>query len=309
MTTLAQDSFFRANQVGWGRASDNTNVWESPIGPGTASIASNEGTMVGTGGGGDVHMVLGALTPTNINMLIRTKTTNASGDLNGFLWRWTTAASNGYRCGFFGGTTFNVDKYTSGSRANIASFSFLYSSNSFYWIRLIHTSGGTLQIRVWADGSSEPGTWNLNTTETTYASGNFGTSTFVSSVDTISFDSFTVTDNQTLINLATEAQAAFKIRTALASPARDTFKVRAVLVSQARATWKIRAVLATLSRATFKINNVLKSLATSAQATFKIKLGAVLAWITRDNQTVWTARDNKATWKTRDNEIDWRTRY
>lgn len=308
MTTLAQDTFVRANQAGWGTASDGTNTWGSPIGPGTASIASNEGTMVGTGGGGDVHMVLGSLTPTNINMLIRTKTTNAGGDLNGLLWRWTTATSNGYRCGFFGGTTFNVDKYTSGSRANIANFSFSYTSNSFYWIRLIHTSVGTLQIRVWADGSSEPGTWNLNTTETTYASGNFGTSTFVSSIDTISFDSLTVTDNQTLSNLATEAQATFKIRVPLATNARDTFKVRAVLANQARATWKIKAVLATLSRATFKIDNVLKSLATSAQATFKIKLGAVLTWITRDNQANWTARDNDATWAARDNETTWKAR-
>lgn len=202
MTILAQDTFIRANQSGFGIASDGINVWGSPINGAvaTAAISSNEGVITGTGGGGDSQIILGSLTPTDINMLIRTATNN-TGQLNGLLWRYTsTSGGSGYRCGFFGGTTFNVDKYTTGSRANIGSFSFSYTTNAFYWIRLIHTSSGTLEIRVWQDGSSEPNTFNLTQTETTYASGNFGVSMFIINPDTVSYDHLTVTDNSSAVH-------------------------------------------------------------------------------------------------------------
>lgn len=202
MTILAQDTFIRANQANFGTASDGINVWGSPINSAvaTAAISSDEGVMTGTTGGGDSQIILGSLTPTNINMLIRTSTSNTS-QLNGVLWRYTSASGgSGYRCGFFGGTTFNVDKYTAGARANIGSFSFAYTASAFYWIRLIHTSSGTLEIRVWQDGSSEPNTWNLTQTETTYASGNFGVSTFIINPSTVSYDHLTVTDNSSAVH-------------------------------------------------------------------------------------------------------------
>lgn len=197
MTNIAVDTFSRSNQSGFGTASDGSNVWGSPT-AGSTSISSNEGIFSGSSFG-DAQVACGSHSgTTDINFLVRCKSSDTS-NLFGILWRWSSGSSNGYRCGFYNGTTFNVDKYSGGSRSNITSFSFSYSTGTSYWIRMIHTSGGTLQIRVWADGSSEPGTWNVNQSETTYSSGNFGFSIYGgNSGNNNSYDSLTVTDNSSL---------------------------------------------------------------------------------------------------------------
>lgn len=291
MTILAQDTFQRANQSGFGTASDGVNVWGSPTPNGfaVAAITANEGVL-SNGFAADVQVVCGSLTASAINMLIRTASSETD-NLNGLLWRYSSASGgNGYRCGFdsfFGANGFGIDKYVNGSRSNLASFntSTAVNANDFWWIRLIHDASNVLSIRVWKDGTSEPGTWNYQATQSDFTSGNFGVSTFLRGSTTISYDSMTVTDNSALANLATLT--------------RSTFKINAALATETRATWKIKAALASASRATFKIQNVLTTLVVTAQATFKIVITQGINWKTRDNTV---------TWKTRDNTIDWRTR-
>lgn len=292
MTVEAADSFVRPDQGGFGTATGSPpNTWNAPVnGNGSAAIVSNRG-IFGTGNL-DTQMICGSHpSTTDINMLVKLSTSDLN-NVAGILWRYTAASGgSGYRAGFFAGNSFVVDKYTNGSRSNVVFNSIAaYSTNSDMWIRLIHVSGGTLQIRWWADGSSEPNNFNapfVNQAETSYSSGDFGVSAFINSGGTVSYGSFTVTDNASnTISLAVQAQTTFKIRAGLQVQARSTFKIRAGLVTQARTTFKIHAVILALK--------------TQARTVFKIRTDPGASWVTRDNQADWTTRDNAPSdWKTR----------
>lgn len=45
--------------------------------------------------------------------------------------------------------------------------------NTFYWMR-IQCSGTAVRVRTWIDGSSEPGTWDIDTTDATHSDGPLG---------------------------------------------------------------------------------------------------------------------------------------
>lgn len=68
--------------------------------------------------------------------------------------------------------------------------------NGYYWTRTI-MQNNHCQIRVWPDdGSGEPSTWNIDTTDSTYSSaGQFGITTNGAGGQ-VFFDHLTVTDNQ-----------------------------------------------------------------------------------------------------------------
>lgn len=301
MSILSTDTCIRANQSGLGTASDGeTYTINGTI---TTSIASNEAVV--SGSSTFTSAILGTQTTADINFLVRVEQSSNNFDGVGPCWRSDASGQNCYFCAIYNGALLFA-KLVNNGFTQLASVNVSEVSSVFYWIRATMT-GNHCQARAWQDGNTEPSTWNIDTTDSTYtAAGRYGMSFNQFSGSGVKFDHITVTNG--LNSLATLAQNTFKVRAALVTETRATFKIRAFMATQAHATWKIRAVLATLTRSTFKIDNVLTSLVTSAQATFKIKLGAVLAWITRDNETSWTARDNKATWTTRDNEIDWRTR-
>jgi len=202
MTTYAQDTFTRANQSGFGTASDGLNVWGAPVnGNATASIASNRGIFGNFNL--DAQMICGSTSATDINMLVKVSTSDVA-NVAGVLWRYSAAGGgSGYRAGFYSGNQFVVDKYTGGTRSNVVDNAITsYSINVDQWIRLIHIASGTLQIRWWADGGSEPSNFNspfVNQAETSYSSGNFGVSVFISSGSTVSYGAFTVTNNSSTL--------------------------------------------------------------------------------------------------------------
>lgn len=202
MTTKASDNLTRANQSGFGTSSGG-DIWGAPVnGNATAAIASNLGVFGNFNG--DTQMLLGSQSLTDINILCKLETSD-TGNVAGVLWRYTSASGgNGYHAGLHGGGTIDIDKFTNGSRSSITSVSFTSTANTFYWIRVIHTSGNKLYVRAWADGSGEPSTWNVNgISESSFTSGGFGASVFINSGGTVSYSSLTVTDNQTLKDIAT----------------------------------------------------------------------------------------------------------
>jgi len=291
MTVEASDSFIRLDQGGFGTATGSPpNVWGAPVnGNGTAAIVSNRGVF--GNGNLDTQMICGSHAgTTDINMLVKLSTSDLN-NVAGILWHYTAASGgSGYRAGFFASNLFVVDKYTNGSRSNVLAHSITaYTTNSDQWIRLIHTNSGTLQIRWWPDGQAEPGDFNapfVNQSETSYSSGDFGVSVFINSGGTVSYGSFTVTDNASnAIALATHAQTAFKIRASLQTQARSSFKIRAALVTRARTVFKIHAVIMALTML--------------ARTVFKVTDDPGVDCYTRDNQSDWTTRDNQSDWTTR----------
>lgn len=190
MTTLSVDTFIRANQSGWGTASGGES-WSTVVDSPTLNISSNEGTC-STGAFSDSVMRIGSQTTADINFLMRTKVANGNA---GPVWRYQDA-SNYYRCVQEDGGTLYLQKRVSGSNTTITTINPSgFSTSSFFWIRII-ASGTSIKVTWWLDGNSEPGTPNIDTTDSAITSaGGYGIGSVGYGGGANSFDSLTVTDN------------------------------------------------------------------------------------------------------------------
>lgn len=74
--------------------------------------------------------------------------------------------------------------------ANIGEVAFSWVEGSYYWLKL-EASGSTIRGKAWLDGTSEPISWNISVTDTTYP--NPGGVGFSGESSTGHFDSLTVT--------------------------------------------------------------------------------------------------------------------
>lgn len=214
MTTIAQDTFVRSDQSGFGTASDG-KVWTRDAGVGTSNIVSNQG-RIGPGGN-DSQFVLGSGTAGTINILCRVKSGD-SGNVAAVLFRYSSTGgtnANGYRAGIFGGSLV-LDKYTAGARSNIGSTSISYVVGEEWWVRAI-ANGSSITVRAWKDGTAEPGSPQLIVTDSTHTTGLYGVSVFMSN-DFTYFDSLTVTDNQSATQATRDISSRLRL---LAQNARD----------------------------------------------------------------------------------------
>lgn len=205
MTQLGKDTFTRANQSGWGTATDG-QVWTMPIGTGTVSIASNEGTIVSNQA--DTDMQLGSGTYTDMEMLCRASISNTN-DIIGFEGRFSSSGGvpTSYKFLFYSGGV-HINKGVSGNNFNLVNATVTVNINTFYWYRFKIVGTG-LYGKVWQDGTVEPNTWTLQTTDSSIASGgiallgNTGTAS-----NSVSFDSFYIVDyvledNMTISDIST----------------------------------------------------------------------------------------------------------
>lgn len=199
MTIIASDTFARANQSGWGTASD-TEVWSHPIGSNPLNISSNEGTI--SGGFSRDIMILGSATTTDCDGKIGVTKTSSDG-----IWivLRATDGNNHYAMSHSNDNSGNlqIDKVVGGSNTTLAQTSFSFTDGTPQWLRG-QIIGTTLKVKMWAQSGSEPGAWNLTVTDATYASGKYGLGAALrSNATTVQFDHFTV-DN-TLISTGENA--------------------------------------------------------------------------------------------------------
>lgn len=88
---------------------------------------------------------------------------------------------NGYFAGFEGFGRLRHIKYVSGSQTVLGTNSGItMSAGERWWVRL-QVSGTTIRTRAWEDGTSEPGTWHLSTTDSSHSSGYTGLMTLLGS--------------------------------------------------------------------------------------------------------------------------------
>lgn len=105
----------------------------------------------------------------NVEMVFRLRCTAVLSNfqLRGFVRGSGSAASESMYVGGINVTDFNgvrLQKYVSGSPTSIDSVTKSISINTWYITRL-RINGTTLSVKVWADGDSEPGSWDLTTTD------------------------------------------------------------------------------------------------------------------------------------------------
>lgn len=273
MGILASDTFVHPNQSGWPTSSGG-QPWSSVRGSGTYNIISDEGVNSANGGAFSIARI-GSGIATSTEVLVRCNPADTSSAI-GTVARFVNM--NNFYYGIFSGGQVQIGKDVSGTFTTLVFETFSYTTSNFYWFRFNLVST-TLKLRVWQDGTTEPTSWTLTTTDSSLSSGGYGLGS--DATGNTSFDSLTVTD-ATLVSLATLAQSTFKVRALLATNTRatwkiravlavltrSTFSVRAVLASEVHATWKIRAALATVTHSVFKIKSALTN---GIHASFKIR--------------------------------------
>ncbi|MGH2478189.1 MAG: hypothetical protein ACRDHW_00820 [Ktedonobacteraceae bacterium] len=195
MTVYWRDSFARANQSGLGTA-DSGGTYSLVRGNQLLSIVFNEGVMSFNGSTTTGAVQAGSTAIGDCEMLIRATQNGSTSDLIGVCPRFQNT-SNFYS--FVQGSTagqFQLRKAVGGTFSTVgSSFAFASTVGSFFWIRC-RVQGTHFLGKIWADGSPEPNTWGIDTTDSSIA----GPQTFgivgtpAASGHTVSFDGFYVID-------------------------------------------------------------------------------------------------------------------
>jgi PKD repeat protein len=183
-THIVQDTFQRANQSGWGTASDGM-TWTSGSG---LSVSSDEGLITNLGSSSDFQ-ILGTATTADGNGLVRFAATQSS--LAGMILRHQPNGNMDLvRYNGSGQFQFLVD--SGGSWNMVSSTGYSITSGTFYWLRS-ELQGSSVSFKVWPDGSTEPSAWTWSGTSTTItAAGTMGLYGYAKSGSEVEFDSFSV---------------------------------------------------------------------------------------------------------------------
>lgn len=198
-TVSGSDTFIRANTSasssiasGWGTAS-NGNVWTSAGLAATWQIVSNQGKVTGTNN--DTFALLTANSYSNIEIVVRVSSSVSSAtNWQGALLRYQGTANCYYA--ILRGTHFTIGRLLTNSHTNVVDTTFTQAINTEYWIRF-NATGSTLSAKVWQDGTTEPGAWTLQGTDTSFTAGQIGLMISPDAVGTTAvYDNYTYSGTQ-----------------------------------------------------------------------------------------------------------------
>ncbi len=186
-TTLAQDTFQRANQTHWGTASDGQSWGGDANSQSTFAIASNTGQV--TNGGSIYNAVLGPVA-TNAEVLFSGSMSSFSGTNYGAVVRWTDT-NNWYKA-YIDGQNLVVQKKVAGSTTVLGTASFPATAGTSYTMRF-RVVGTSLYAKVWATSGTEPSNWMVTATDSSLSSGYCGLRMQMSSSAVLKITSFLAT--------------------------------------------------------------------------------------------------------------------
>jgi PKD repeat protein len=183
-TYLVQDTFQRANQSGWGTASDGM-TWSSGTG---LSISGNEGAI--SYSGASQFENLGTATTTDGNGLMRFSI-GAPSDTAGILLRQQT--NGNWALGRYDGQGHvQLIVRVGGSQTSVSKTAVTVGINTYYWLRF-ELQGTNVYLKLWADGTSEPSAWTWSGTSSLLTgAGTTGLYGWAAAGSTAKFDSFSV---------------------------------------------------------------------------------------------------------------------
>jgi hypothetical protein len=164
VATLGSDNFTRANQSGFGTASDG-QPWNTLGGSATLAISSNSGTN--TGSTTTTTLALGSKTAADLDQKIKGKVSGVSGgDRLGIAARIQDATTH-YRVYWTGGNILVV-RDVANVKTTLSTTAFSMTIGNIYWLRvqIYGSNPTTINAKMWADGGSEPGSWTVTTTDT-----------------------------------------------------------------------------------------------------------------------------------------------
>jgi serine/threonine protein kinase len=164
-TIIAQDDFQRANQQGWGTASDGKNQWMLEAATmSNFSIVNHTGLIqVPQGGnGGEQTAILGGALSDGEVIVTGTASNFNNDNQLGVALRWTDDSH--YYKAYLTGNTFSLIKRFNATTPISKSIPFTTSPNVPYTIRF-RIVGNTMEARAWQSGQNEPTGWMLTATD------------------------------------------------------------------------------------------------------------------------------------------------
>lgn len=269
---LGSDNFTRANQSGWGQASDGQN-WAQIDGNQAASIVSNAGQI--TAGQGSAVFVLGSQQAQDVDLKML-GSVSASTSRHGVLGRVQNATTL-YRIYWKNGNLI-IERLLADTPSQLASTSFAETLGNTYYIRaqIYGNSPTTIKAKIWASSDSEPSTWTLTATDNNPITGaglhgiylytNANTDTATAS-------------NYAAYNLTYPRDFAFRAR--LVGQGTADFAFRAGLGGlPASRDYRMRARLAGLGQRDFAFRAALDAALTPLPAPVAGSLAATIGWTT-----------------------------
>jgi hypothetical protein len=196
VSTLAQDTFKRANQVFWGTASDGrqwmgdaNSIEVFTIVGGSGQVDHAQGTFNAILGpvSTNVEIVFSGV----VNQFVQVGKVNMGGVL-----RWTDA-NNWYK-GLIDGSKLQILKRVNGITTSLGSVPFSAQGGTSYTLRF-RAVGAALFIKAWQSTQPEPGGWMLTMMDTTLAKGFGGLRFLLQNGSVITVASFRETTVQGLI--------------------------------------------------------------------------------------------------------------
>lgn len=167
-TVLGQDTFQRANQSLWGKASDGQTWAGEANSLNVFSIVNNAGQVAnGTTG---YYALLGP-TATNAEVVFSGSLSSFKGSNLGAVLRWKNG-NNWYRA-YFNGSNLFIQKKVAGVTTILGKAAFTATTGLLYTVDF-KIVGTTLSANIWQTGSTEPTGWMVTVTESSLASGNCG---------------------------------------------------------------------------------------------------------------------------------------
>lgn len=183
-TTLAQDTFQRANQTFWGTASDGL-VWSGQANKQSFfSINSDMGQV--SNGNGQYTALLGP-TATDAEVLFGGSMSNFTKANFGAVLRWSNS-NNLYKASI-NGNTLMIQKKINGTLTILSKISFAATGGTSYTLRF-QVTGSTLYAKAWETNQIEPTNWMITATDSSLQSGICGIYLQIQSTVTIDITSF-----------------------------------------------------------------------------------------------------------------------
>nr|BBH92867.1 hypothetical protein KTA_10660 [Thermogemmatispora argillosa] len=165
MSLLAQDTFHRPDQRGWGTASDG-HAWQGDARLSKAFAISNQQGRL-AGGQGAYNAILG---PTfSDGEVFFTGAISSFQQANlGAVLRWMDT-NNWYKA-YLDGTQLVLLKSSGGMQTRLAAVPFAAQANQLYSLRF-RVQGDHLEARAWPAGRPEPAQWQVSARDDTFQSG------------------------------------------------------------------------------------------------------------------------------------------
>ena len=168
-TTIAQDTFQRANQQHWGIASDGLS-WAGDANSSSAFSITNNTGQLSNGGSTAYNAVLGPVA-TDSEVIFSGSMSSFKYTNLGAVLHWNDTR-NWYKA-YIDGANLVVQKKVNGSATTLKTVPFAATAGTSYTIDF-KIVGTTLSVNVWKTGTSEPSGWMATVTDTSLTSGYCG---------------------------------------------------------------------------------------------------------------------------------------